>query len=243
MGGGKSKPQQVPVADAAVVRAYHSKGPGPAAAAEPAATPSSTAAPAAQAGPQGRGAHAAARGDEGQRGAIVARESSVAEREASFSSAVDDPTTPGGTKIVNLAGPQGCGAHAAARGDEGQRGAIVARESSVAEREASFSSAVDDPTTPGGTKIVNLPANMRSHFSAKLKSDANRSLGKQDAADQLFRDNEIALHMVKGERHRKVKTEQHEQIKVLMKDLTEFQARISKNGHNIEGTATTQLER
>jgi len=189
MGGGKSKPQQVPVADAAVVRAYHSKGPGPAAAAEPAATPSSTAAPAAQAGPQGRGAHAAA------------------------------------------------------RGDEGQRGAIVARESSVAEREASFSSAVDDPTTPGGTKIVNLPANMRSHFSAKLKSDANRSLGKQDAADQLFRDNEIALHMVKGERHRKVKTEQHEQIKVLMKDLTEFQARISKNGHNIEGTATTQLER
>ena len=189
MGGGKSKPQQVPVADAAVVRAYHSKGPGPAAAAEPAATPSSTAAPAAQAGPQGRGAHAAA------------------------------------------------------RGDEGQRGAIVARESSVAKREASFSSAVDDPTTPGGTKIVNLPANMRSHFSAKLKSDANRSLGTQDAADQLFRDTEIALHMQKGERHRKVKTEQHEQCKVLMKDLREFQERISKNGHNIEGTATTQLER
>jgi hypothetical protein len=118
-------------------------------------------------------------------------------------------------------------------------GAAVSREMSGLRRESSLSS---EAVSPHARKSVTsqLPKSAQMHLVHKIKSDHNRSLGRQTDADKRFLEGELALtDIMKGKRHQQVKKTQQDGIDELIDDLQNFKSMLG----NSSGQATTQLVR
>ena len=120
--------------------------------------------------------------------------------------------------------------------------AAVSRELSGLRRESSLSS---EAASPHARKSVTsqLPKSAQMHLVHKIKSDHNRSLGRQTDADKRFLEGELALTDImkdlKGKRHQQVKKKQQNGIDELLDELQNFKSMLG----NSSGQATTQLLR
>ncbi len=117
--------------------------------------------------------------------------------------------------------------------------AAAVREMSGLQRESSLSS---EAVSPHARKSVTsqLPKSAQMHLVHKIKSDHNRSLGRQTEADKRFLEGERALtDMMKGKRHQQVKKIQEHGIDELLDELKNFKSKLG----NSSGQATTQLLR
>ncbi len=122
----------------------------------------------------------------------------------------------------------------------GADAAEVSRETSGLRRESSLSSeAVTSPSPARRSVTTQLPKTAQMHLLHKIKSDNNRSQGRETDADKLFREGELALTDIMKGRHQQVQKFQQDGIDGLIAELKKLKSMIG----NSSGQATTQLLR